>query len=627
MKPDSQSILERRLAMLTAVFAAFLMAILAKLWLLQIVDVEKYRDMARNNRTRLVRDRAQRGRILDRNLNPLAVSKPSFSIYLIPEDCPRSLRKTTIYFIADLLHLDRKEVFKRYRSRKTPTFIPRKIVAGVTFKDVVTIEARKYLLPGILIKAENIRYYPEGSVLCHLLGYVGEISERQIKSGRFENYSIGDTVGKTGIESVFESVLNGRDGYRWVEVDSTGRIRRTLRTPKPKPAHPGRDLVLSIDLELQKAVEEYLEPWNGAILVMDPRNGELLAMTSHPGYDPNWFAAGINRKNWTSLIKNPKHPLINRAIQISESPGSVFKIVTASAGLKAGTLTEQTTRFCNGTFDLSGSKFHCWKRTGHGTVDLVHALEGSCNVFFYQEGLQAGIDAISSMAKNYGLGQKTQIQLPNEVSGFIPDREWKLRVKKESWWPGETVSVAIGQGGVTTTPIQLLNLISAAANRGTVFRPKIIHDVLPAADKQLQSDILKDVILHKIELKPGQWDLLLRGLREVVAGKHGTARVLNMKDIHVFGKTGTAQVISRKALKRMGYGPGKEIPEKYRDNNWFAGAAPYEDPRVAVLIFIENGGKAGARAKVKIAKKIFRKWAECYHYHAPTPKPSNGENQ
>jgi penicillin-binding protein 2 len=592
---------------LMAVIIAFIVTLILKLWWLQIVDVQKYQYLAQNNRTRHIRDRAQRGRILDRYGTPLATSRPSFSLYIIPEDCSRNKRKTTFNLLADLLNLPADEIEKRFNTRKTATFIPRKVAWNIPFTTVVAIEARKHDLPGTIIQAENIRYYPNGKNLCHLLGYVGEISEKQLKSGTYPSYRPGDILGRTGVERTFESFLNGQDGERWVEVDSTGRVKRTLNPPAPVLPVSGHEITLTIDLDLQRAVEKYLEPWNGAIIVMDPRNGDILALVSRPGYDPNWFASGLTDAQWMKLNQNPKKPLINRSIQMPKSPGSIFKIVTASAAMNTGSINQAATVFCNGAFKLYNTVFRCWKSGGHGKVNIVSALEESCNVYFYQAGLKTGIDSLADQARQFGLGSKTGVDLPNEHTGFMPDREWKKKARNELWWPGETNSVSIGQGAVEMTPLQVANMISAVANRGTVHRPRIVKNITPASPAGNQYTSPK--VLSRVTLENRDWMLLHEGLRAVVAGEHGTARKLRMRELDVAGKTGTAQAISKSALKKLGFADD-EIPEKFRDHNWFAGFGPVQDPRVAIAVFLENGGKDGASMKIDIARKVFLKWFE-----------------
>ncbi len=601
--------LERRISWLFAIMAAFMVTTVVRLAWLQVVHTEKYSEQAKENRTRHVRDRAQRGRITDRHGRPLATSRPSFGVYITPEDCPQDKREAIFQLLSSVLEVPVEEIKNRYYGAKTPRFKPRRIAADLTFDQVTKIETRKFELPGVSIQAENIRHYPYGEHLCHMLGYVGEISKRELEFPQNEQYTSGDTIGKTGVEKTFEHILNGRDGYRWVEVDAAGRIGQTLKYPSATLAKPGNDIQLTVDMDLQIAVEQILAPWKGSAIIMDPRNGDILAMASRPGFDPNWFSSGISRTNWNLLNNNPDLPLINRSIQLSASPGSVFKIITSIAGFRNNTLSSDTNHFCGGSYSHFNTVFRCWKRGGHGTANVISALEGSCNVFFYQEGLKAGIDAISETANLLGLNAKTQIQLPNENPGFIPDRQWKKVTKNDEWWPGETISVAIGQGGVLVTPIQQIAMISAVANKGTLFRPKIVKNISPAYSDY--SEFVDPMIIRRFELEHGQWNALFEGLKGVVNGEHGTARPLRLKEITVAGKTGTAQVVSAAALKKLGFSQG-EPPPKYRDHNWFVGFAPLEDPQVSIVLLIENGGKEGAKEKAGLVKKMLLKWMEIY---------------
>ncbi|MBN1550228.1 penicillin-binding protein 2 [bacterium] len=622
IKQDS-SRQNRRIPWIIVFMTAFIAAICVKLWWLQIVQVDKYRELAQNNRTRLMRDRAQRGRIVDRNGNSLATTRPSFGLYIIPEDFPKTKRNEVFKQLGIILSLPEDMIKEKFFLANSAGFIPRKIASNIPFEKVIQIESKKFDLPGVITRAENTRFYPYGSLACHMLGYVGEISEKQLSSSFFTDYQIGDIVGKTGVESIYEKYLNGKDGYRWVEVDSIGRINRTLRQPAPKLSKPGADIRLTIDLELQKSIEKYLEPWNGCIIVMNPNNGEILAMVSRPEYDPNSFAVGISSEEWNQLNANKDYPLINRPLQVAASPGSVFKVVTAIAALRSNGIDTNTSMFCNGVFRFSNNDFHCWKTGGHGHVALRQAIEGSCNVFFYQAGLKAGIDSIYETAQQFGLGKKTMISLPNERSGFIPNREWKETVKHDAWWPGETISVSIGQGGVLTTPLQLINMMSAIANGGTVYRPKILlnADELGIQDYQ--------TVLNTITFNDDYWTALREGLRDVIWGDHGTARSLKMKEITIAGKTGTAQVISKSALKKLGFSEF-DIPEKLRDHNWFVGFAPFDNPQVSVLVFLENGGKEGASRKANIAKQVFLKWQEVFqpapHVDQMSPTPEDMTN-
>jgi len=619
-----------RINWLFALMAACFVVIAARLYYVQVIQHSYYTDKARANRTRHIRDRAPRGRITDRHGVQLATTKPSFSLYITPEDFIREKRPAAFERLADILGVPAATVETRYHTFRTAPYVPRKIAGNLNRRQVVRVETNRYDLPGVIIQAENIRAYPYGTTLCHVLGYVGEISAKQLKMPRYSNYRVADVIGKTGIEYIFEPVLNGQDGDRWVEVDATGRLGRTLRYPAPRIAVPGSDLVLSIDLDLQQACEEYLAPWKGAIIAMDPRNGDILALVSRPGYDPNWFASGMSGEQWRTIHENPHNPLLDRAIQFQAPPGSVFKVISSIAGFRAGELTPETTYFCNGTFNFSNHIYRCWNRYGHGSVNVTDAIEGSCNVFFYQAGLKTGIDMIAKTAEDFGLGTPTGIALPNEKSGFIPDRAWKLEAYNEEWWPGETISVSIGQGGVTTTPLQMACMMAMAANRGVQYKPRLVTSVIGHTSRESRN--VPPEISGRIEVPDRYWDPVIEGLHRVVEGEHGTARGLRMKELSVAGKTGTAQVISSGALKKMGYDENNPPPRKYWDHNWFAGFGPVEDPGVVVLVVIENGGKTGAGEKISIAENVFLKWYELNHPGLEGPvRPGNppergGEN-
>lgn len=610
---------------LFALMAACFVVIGARLYYVQVIQHDYYTSKAQDNRTRHVRDRAQRGRITDRNGYQLATTKPSFSLYITPEDFPGEVRDGVFDRLGQILHLPVEAVKERYHSIRTAPYTPRKITGNLTQRQVVRVETNRYDLPGVTIQAENIRFYPYGATLSHVLGYVGEISSRQLEMSKYQGYRVADIIGKSGIEYYYESVLNGRDGDRWVEVDATGRLGRTLRYPAPKLAVPGSDLELTIDLDLQMACETCLAPWKGAVVVMDPRNGDVLALVSRPGYDPNTFASGMSVEDWNYLNTNPDHPLLNRAIQFQAPPGSVFKVVSSIAGLRSGVLSRDTQFFCNGTFKFSNHIYRCWNRYGHGTVDLPHAIEGSCNVYFYQAGVKTGIDMLSGTARDFGLGQKTGIELPNEKSGFVPDREWKREKYNDEWWPGETISVSIGQGGVTTTPMQLACLMAMTAHRGTLYKPRLVRSVIGQTSRDSRD--VSPEISHQLDVPASYWDTVIEGLRRVIDGEHGTARKLRIREMSVAGKTGTAQVISSKALKKMGYDADNEPPPKYWDHNWFAGFGPVEDPGVVVVVAIENGGSTGAREKITIARRIFLKWYELNHpgMEGPVAEPDNGQ--
>ncbi len=599
-------------------FPIVLLLLIIRLFNLQVVHYETYAEKAHSNRTRYVRDRAPRGRIIDRNGVLLAATKPSFSLYITPEDFPFERREQVFDRLGRILNVPAESIKKRYSDTQTASFRPRKITGNLTHESVVRIESSRYHLPGVSIEAEYVRSYPFKNTLCHVLGYVGEISRAELQTDTFRHYRMGDVIGRSGIERTMEHLLNGRDGYRWVEVDATGRQGFTLRYPEPVQAIPGSEVQLTINLELQKACESFLEPWKGSIIVMDPQNGDILAMASRPEFDPNLFATGITSADWNLIINCPDNPLLNRAIQFEAPPGSVFKAITAIAAMKTGDVTSNSSYTCAGVFNFSNNRFHCWHRPGHGNLNLISAMECSCNIFFYQAGLKTGIDKIASTARDFGLGAITGIPLTGEKPGLMPDRDWKRRAFNDDWWPGETISVSIGQGGVITTPTQIATMMSKIANRGTLYKPRLVSGYTEQASR--------NTILFEPGIKSNMpdfkhWDTIIDSLEKVVKGSRGTARRLRMREMTLAGKTGTAQVISLNALQRMGYDSEDDVPVHWRSHGWFAGFGPVDNPEVVIVVFIENAGKEGGREKFTIARNVLHKWYELTKpgYFGPEP--------
>jgi penicillin-binding protein 2 len=596
-----------RIRWLTALFPALLFVLAIRLFNLQVVNYNTYAEKAHANRTRYVRDRAPRGRIVDRNGVLLAATKPSFSLYITPEDFPDDRRSQVYDRLSKIVNISSETIRKRYSETLTAPFRPRKIMGNLSQQQVVRIETNRYHLPGVSIAAEYVRAYPFSRTLCHVLGYVGEISESELQSDAFSEYRMGDVIGKSGLERALERVLNGRDGYRWVEVDATGRQGFTLRYPQPVRAVPGSEVQLTVNLELQRACETFLDPWKGSIVVMDPRNGDILAMVSRPEFDPNLFATGVTATEWESIANCPDNPLLNRAIQFEAPPGSVFKIITAIAALQKQEIDRNTTWFCSGEFNFSKNRFHCWHRPGHGNVNLINAMENSCNVYFYQAGLKTGIDWIAETARDFGLGSRTGIQLSGEKPGLIPDRNWKRRVFNDDWWPGETISVSIGQGSVLVTPLQVAEMMSKVANRGLLYQPRLVSGYT--------GQMSRDTVIFEPEIKSSindfeNWDTVIDSLERVVAGSRGTARRVRMREMTLAGKTGTAQVISFSALQRMGYTPEDETEPRFRSHSWFAGFGPVDNPEVVIVVLIENAGKIGSREKFTITRQVLHKWYE-----------------
>jgi len=467
----------------------------------------------------------------------------------------------------------------------------------LTFEEVAKLEERKNSLPGIVVNAEAKRYYPYETLAAHLFGYMGEVNPKQLKSGMFLKVRRGDEIGKYGLENIANNYLIGDDGGKQVEVDVEGRELEVLGH---LPSVPGNNLILTIDLDLQLLVEEALGEKTGAIVVMDPRNGEILAMASHPCLNPNDFATGISVDKWNKLLNDPKDPLQNRTIQAQYPPGSIFKIVMASAGLETGTIDERSEFLCTGKIKIGNWSYDCWKKGGHGKRSIHYAIVHSCNVFFYQLGSKLGIDTIAQYARAYGFDNPTQINLKGEKPGLIPDPAWKKNTLKNIWYPGETISASIGQGYILVTPIQLACFISAIANKGNLYSPQIIKAITTPENKVIKS--FSPSKPRKIPISPSNLKIIRRALWGVV-NEHGTGHRARISGLGVSGKTGTAQIVRQKDDRDDSN--KEEIPEELRDHAWFICFAPFENPTIAVVALVEHGGHGGATC-APLAKKIIK---------------------
>jgi len=441
--------------------------------------------------------------------------------------------------------------------------------------------------------------------MAHLIGYVGEVSEEMLNTPRFELYQRGDIVGQSGVELYYNDVLMGKDGSRRVLVDSKGREVGRPAKDANIPAIPGHKLKLTIDLDLQKAAELAMQGKNGALVAMDPRNGEILAMVSRPTFDPNDFAVRISGKEWKELTEDSNHPLLNKAIQAQLAPGSVFKIIMAVAGTNEG-IAQNLHVNCGGGGTFYGRYFKCWvvaEHRVHGEVDLTKAIYQSCDVFFYTLAERLGIEKIAKWASSLGIGKKTGIDLPNEASGIMPSEEWKMRTFRQKWYPGEAISVGIGQGAVATTPIQLARAIAGIAMGGTLYRPHVVRpEDLPQEYRQIATSNLPDVV--HVPMNPQAWITITDAMSDVVRPGVGTAGMEHLEGIDFAGKTGSAQVISNTLRKSKGFSS-----KQYRDNGWFVGVAPRRNPEVVVCVLLEQGehGYLAARVTSEVIKAYVEK--------------------
>jgi len=579
------------------VMAIFLILVYG-LWRLQVIHSDEYSQKAEQNRIRNVPILAPRGKILDREGRIIVDNYPSFSALLL-RDSTRDLN-ADVDAIAKGLHLNPDEVRQRIRRNASlPQYQPLFLKEDITPDELAFIEAHKNELPELDTIMAHRRLYPRNGFMAHLIGYVGEVSEDMLNQPQFELYNAGDVVGVSGVEKQYNSVLMGKNGSRRAIVNSRGReVGRLDETP----AEPGKQLKLTVDLDLQIAAEEALNGRNGAIVAMDPRTGEILAMVSRPTFDPNDFAVKISKTEWNKLVNDDDHPLLNKAIQAQLAPGSTFKIIMATAGLQEG-IAEDLHVNCGGGATFYGRYFKCWvtaEHRVHGAVDITKAIYQSCDVFFYTLAEKLGIDRIAKWATMLGLGQKTGIDLPQEVTGVMPSEEWKIKNFKQKWYAGETISVGIGQGAVAATPIQMARAIGGIASGGLLMRPHVINptdlppNVIPASNVPNETHI---------PLDPQNWETITDAMANVVA-PIGTAPSAHLQGIDFAGKTGSAQTISNALKAKLG-ASGK----KFKDNGWFIGVEPRRNPEIVVCTLLEEGehGYLAARTAAQVIKAYVEK--------------------
>jgi penicillin-binding protein 2 len=558
-----------------------------RLWHLQIREGPYYRDLSENNRTRQVLLEPARGLIYDRHGVLLANNVPSFSLYVTLEDVKD--REVLVEQLADLLGLDPALIRKKLGG-KGGKLLPRKIKDRMTLRDATLVESHRLDLPGVMVEVESQRNYPGGVTAAHLLGYVGEISPEQLEKPEFSGLHQGSIVGQYGVEKSFDRHVRGQAGQKNVEVDALGHEKRAAVVEKPQA---GNDLYLTIDVRLQKVAEDLLGQEYGAIVALDPTNGDILAMASRPGFDPNVLSRELTPKQWVEIVQDEGRPLNNRASQGQYPPGSTFKVPMAVAALETKTMAPSSTVFCNGGYQFGKRIYHDWKASGHGAVDLHTALVQSCDVYFYTVGQRMGIDVMAEFGKEFGLGQGTGVELPSERAGIMPSTAWKQKAKNEPWLPGETVSAAIGQGYVTVTPLQMANLIGTVANDGVNYRPRLVQAVMDRVTGNLQE--LPAVPRGKVKAKPETFRIIKEALADVVT--KGTATRAKSSLVTIGGKTGTAQVAALRT------GPQENIPKKFRDHAWFIAFAPVESPKIAVAVLAEHMGHGGSAA-APLAKEV-----------------------
>ena len=570
-----------------------MLALTAGLWRLQVLGADNFRLLAEQNRVRKVPLMAGRGKLFDRDNRLVVDNYPSVSCYLVRE-MGRNV-DDDLPLIARGLNLDLEQLratLRRYRA--APGYQPIPIKQDITADETAFIESHRNELPELETVDEERRLYPRDGFAAHLIGYVGEVSEEDLNQSRFAAYEPGDVVGKAGIEEAYDELLRGQDGSQDVIVDSHGREVGTLGIQHAKP---GQALKLTIDIDLQRTAELALGDANGAVVAMDPRNGEILAMVSHPSYDPNDFAVHINRADWNQLIGNPNHPLMNKAIQDQLAPGSTFKIVMSAAGLQEGVAQNMRVN-CVGGGTFYGRFFHCDKH--HGVLDISQAIPLSCDTFFYSLAQKLGIDTIAKYAIEFGLGSKTGIDLPGEMAGVMPSTQWEMKNYHQKWYPGETISVGIGQGAVAVTPLQLARALGGIASDGHFVRPHLVaQEQLPAEFSQAVQDSFPGSGEKTVPLNPDTWTIITDGM--AAATTTGTAAASHMEGIDFAGKTGTAQVVGGGDTHTKG---GAKTP-----NSWFVGMVPRRNPEIVIAVLQEHGdwGSNSARIAAQVVSTYVNK--------------------
>jgi len=568
--------------------------LVARMWYLQIVRGDSLRQRSENNRIRIQEIKPLRGLIVDTHGDILVDNQPSFDISIVPE-----ITKDIVDIENRLTNLcDWGEgglFFEKARLKSGKPFVPVRVARNIGRDKLAAVETNSLNLPGVIVDVVPVREYIYGKMMAHILGYVGEISALELEGSGFAAYRADDIVGKYGVEKYLDGALKGKSGGEQVEVDAAGRRLDVLGRIDPVS---GYNIVLNIDSDLQKVCWDAFREKAGTVIVMDPRSGAVIAMVSRPSFDPNLFNRGISEENWKALTTNPLCPLQDRAISGQYPPGSTYKLVVAAAALEEGLITEDTEISCDGTYQMGNRTFRCWKKGGHGTVDLHRAIVESCDVYFYHLGEMLGVDKLAEYAEKFGFGSRTGISLPGEMNGLVPTREWKLRRFKEPWQRGETTSVSIGQGFSLVTPLQLLGAYCALANGGTLYRPRLVRRI-ETADGHMVGEFPPESV-GMLPISRKNIDIVKYALWGVVNEPHGTGWALKRKEKDVCGKTGTAQVIS---LPEDEEDQKDEVPYRFRDHALFVCFAPYKDPAVAVVVVVEHGGHGGSTA-APIARRV-----------------------
>ena len=592
--------LPRQFFIALCLIIAVFFGLAGRLWYLQIAKGSYFKKLSENNRIRILSIPPARGVIFDRKGVRLVNSRPSFNLYVIPDDVKNwEVLKEQL---CKLLDLDQEQVEQRLAQKKMNPIHPIPIKLDITEDELSRLESFKYLMPGVYIEVSPQRNYPMGPVAPHVIGYQGEITPKQLKSGQYPENKMGDFIGQWGLEKEWQEVLGGKKGGRFLEVDATGQEVQLLSVQEPLS---GNNLETSLDWDIQKVIQEAMKGKPGAAVVLKPDTGEVLAMYSSPAFDPSSFTRKLSTMEWNALFADPYKPFQNRAIQGQYPPGSTYKMVTALAGLEEKVITPETTFYCNGALPFGKRVFHCWRKGGHGLVNLHKAIVQSCDVYFYNVGIRLGVDRLARYAQLLGLGQPTGISLYPEKGGLIPTSLWKLGRYKTAWQPGETLSLAIGQGYNLTTPLQMASITATIANGGKVFRPYLVKRIVSPEGRLIKAFVPQQI--RQIPVNPEHLRLIRQAMAGVINEPGGTGGAARLVGLVAAGKTGTAQVV---ALGKRGG----------RDHAWFVAFAPLESPQLAMAILMEHGGHGG-EAAAPVARKVLEAYFHLPHRVASPPAP------
>ncbi len=589
---------QKQYILFCAVVVLITMIYLVQLWHLQVILGQSYRFQSENNRIRVEEIAAPRGIIFDRNGVPIVENRPAYHLVIIREDI--SDLEGTINELARLCERNPDEFFSIIEANKTtPKFVPLRLASDLDRDCLARIEAQRIRLPGVFIQLEPKREYKWNGMAAHLVGYLSEITEAELRSEKYQGYYPGEDIGKVGIESAFEEYLHGSRGGRQLEVDAAGRRVRLLEEDLPIA---GRNLWLTLDMDLQKTAESMLEGKTGAIVAVDPTDGAVLAFACSPSFDQEKFIRGLTKDEWLALRNDPSHPLLNRGSGAAYPPGSTYKPFVALAALNEGVINPTSTFNCPGYLQFADRRYRCWKEHGHGSVAVERAIIESCDVFFYQTGLKLGVDRLAQYVTMFGLGERTGIGLQGEHPGLVPTSWWKKQTTGIPWQRGETISISIGQGFDLATPLQMAMGYAAIANDGKLWVPYVVKRIEGSSANEI--DEIKPRLKRNIPIEQRWFDLVKKALAGVVEDPRGTGHLIMDPLIHIAGKTGTAQVVhvaqgaNRKLLEKL-------TKSKDRDHAWFVGYAPTSDPRICVAVIVEHGGH-GASVAAPLAQKVIQ---------------------